>query len=80
MIVTAYSFFSKRRNNAIATVLLTALIFSIFSIVQSFIQYESASAIEKAALELESVKRHTEGKTIRKVIIIKNRIVNIVVA
>lgn len=36
--------------------------------------------IEKAALELESVKRHTEGKTIRKVIIIKNRIVNIVVA
>ena len=36
--------------------------------------------IERAALELESVKRHIEGKTIRKVIIIKNRIVNIVVS
>ena len=35
-------------------------------------------ALEKAAFALESVKPHTEGKTIRKVIVIPNKIVNIV--
>jgi leucyl-tRNA synthetase len=36
--------------------------------------------VEALALELEPVKRHTEGKTIRKIIVVKNKIVNIVVA
>ena len=36
--------------------------------------------IQEAALTVESVKRHLEGKTIRKIIVIKNRIVNIVVS
>ena len=36
--------------------------------------------VEKAAFEVDSVKQHTEGKTIRKVIVIPNKIVNIVAA
>lgn len=36
--------------------------------------------IKEKALSLESIKRHIEGKTIRKIIVIKNRIVNIVVS
>ena len=36
--------------------------------------------VEALALDLEAVKRHTEGKTIRKIIVVKNKIVNIVVA
>lgn len=34
--------------------------------------------LQEIALDLEGVKRHTEGKTIRKVIIVKGKIVNIV--
>jgi len=35
---------------------------------------------EAAALALENVRAHTDGKTIRKVVVVPNRIVNIVVA
>ena len=34
--------------------------------------------MERLALELEAIKRHTEGKQIKKVIVVKNKIVNIV--
>ena len=34
--------------------------------------------VEALALEQEGVKRHLEGKTIRKIIVVKNKIVNIV--
>ena len=34
--------------------------------------------VEKIALDSEAVKRHTEGKTIKKIIVVKNKIVNIV--
>ena len=34
--------------------------------------------VERLALELEAIKRHTEGKQIKKVIVVKNKIVNIV--
>ncbi len=36
--------------------------------------------IKEAALSQDGVKKHTEGKTIRKIIVIKGRIVNIVVS
>ncbi|NNL87479.1 MAG: leucine--tRNA ligase [Marinicaulis sp.] len=36
-------------------------------------------AVEKAALSLEAVQRHTDGKTIAKVVVVPGRIVNIVV-
>ena len=36
--------------------------------------------VEAAAMALESVKAFTDGKTIRKVIVIPNKIVNIVAA
>lgn len=35
-------------------------------------------AVEKAALSLEAVQRHIEGKTLRKVVVVPGRIVNIV--
>ena len=35
-------------------------------------------ALEKQAMELETVKRQIEGKTIRKVIVVKGKVVNIV--
>jgi len=38
-----------------------------------------AAEVEKQALALESVQKHIEGATIRKVIVIPNRIVNIVI-
>ena len=34
--------------------------------------------VKKAALELEGVQRNIEGKEIKKIIVVKNRIVNIV--
>ena len=34
--------------------------------------------VEQIALQSEAVKRHIEGKTIKKIIIVKNKIVNIV--
>ena len=34
--------------------------------------------VEKIALESEAVKRHLEGKTVKKIIVVKNKIVNIV--
>ena len=34
--------------------------------------------VKKLAFELEAIKRHTEGKEIKKVIVVKNKIVNIV--
>ncbi len=40
----------------------------------------SKEDLEKLALENENIKRHIEGKTIRKVIVVVNKIVNIVVA
>ena len=36
------------------------------------------AAVEKAALSLEGVQRHIDGKTIRKVVVVPGRIVNIV--
>ena len=42
-------------------------------------QNETEEAIKEKALTAENVKHHTEGKEIVKVIIIKNKIVNIVV-
>ncbi|MGI6377718.1 leucine--tRNA ligase [bacterium] len=36
-------------------------------------------ALEEKALELESIKQHITGKTIRKIIVVPNKIVNIVV-
>jgi len=39
----------------------------------------SKEEIEALAVELEGVKKHSEGKTIRKVIVVPNRLVNIVV-
>ena len=34
--------------------------------------------LKKLALDLEAIKRHTEGKEIKKIIVVKNKIVNIV--
>ena len=34
--------------------------------------------VKKLAFELEAIKRHTEGKEIKKVIVVKNKIINIV--
>lgn len=39
---------------------------------------ENEENVKKMAVELEGVKRHIEGKTIVKIIVVKNRIVNIV--
>lgn len=39
----------------------------------------SKEAIEAASLDDESVQRHTQGKTIRKVIVVPNKLINIVV-
>ena len=39
---------------------------------------ETDEVVEKAAFELDSVKNHVDGKQIKKVIVVKNRIVNIV--
>jgi leucyl-tRNA synthetase len=36
-------------------------------------------AAEKAALALEGVRRHVDGRTVRKVIVVPDRIVNVVV-
>ncbi len=36
--------------------------------------------LEKTALALERIRQHTEGKAVRKIIVVKNRLVNIVVA
>ncbi|MBP6857811.1 MAG: class I tRNA ligase family protein [Candidatus Pacebacteria bacterium] len=40
---------------------------------------ESEEAVEKMALELPKIKEHTEGKEILKVVIVPNRIINIVI-
>ena len=40
---------------------------------------EDEESIKKKALDAENVKRHTDGKEIVKVIVIKGKIVNIVV-
>jgi leucyl-tRNA synthetase len=39
---------------------------------------EDDEVVKKTAFELENVKANTEGKEIKKVIVVKNRIVNIV--
>lgn len=39
---------------------------------------EDEEAVKKLALEQEGVKRHTEGKEIKRIIVVKNKIVNIV--
>ena len=39
---------------------------------------ETDEVVEKTAFELDSVKNHVDGKQIKKVIVVKNRIVNIV--
>ena len=39
---------------------------------------EDDEVVKKAAFELDNVKSNTEGKEIKKVIVVKNRIVNIV--
>ena len=41
---------------------------------------DNDEVIQAAALEVESVKRHIEGKRIVKIIVVKGRLVNIVVA
>ncbi|EWH01151.1 hypothetical protein Q427_15515 [Halomonas sp. BC04] len=38
------------------------------------------AAIESQALSAENVQRHIEGKTVRKVIVVPGKLVNIVVA
>ena len=38
----------------------------------------SNEELEKQAMELETVQRQLEGKTIRKVIVVKGKVVNIV--
>jgi leucyl-tRNA synthetase len=40
---------------------------------------EAEDVVRARALELENVKRHTEGKRVRQVVIVPNRIVNIIV-
>ncbi len=37
------------------------------------------ATIEQLAQDSESVQRHTEGKTVRKIIVVPGRLVNIVV-
>ena len=39
---------------------------------------EDDAIVEAKALEVENVTRHLEGLTVRKVIVVKNRLVNIV--
>ena len=39
---------------------------------------EDEEVLKKTALELEAIKKHTEGKEIKKIIVVKNKIVNIV--
>ena len=39
---------------------------------------EDEEKLKAMALELEGVKRNTEGKEIKKIIVVKNRIINIV--
>ena len=39
---------------------------------------EDDEVVKQAALALEGVKRNLEGKEIKKIIVVKNRIVNIV--
>ena len=39
---------------------------------------EDEEALKKMALDLEAIKKHTEGKEIKKIIVVKNKIVNIV--
>ncbi|MCB0564060.1 MAG: hypothetical protein KDD01_06755, partial [Phaeodactylibacter sp.] len=39
----------------------------------------SKEDLEKAARELEAVQKYIDGKTIRKVIVVPNRMINIVV-
>ena len=40
---------------------------------------EAEDVVRARALELENVKRHIEGKHVRQVVIVPNRIVNIIV-
>ena len=42
-------------------------------------QNESKENVEKAAMEASNVIKHTEGKEVVKVIVVPNKIVNIVV-
>ncbi len=49
---------------------------------RDLVQFPAGLAVpdlEKLALELESVKRWTEGKTVRKVIVVPGRLINVVV-
>ena len=39
----------------------------------------AVTEMEASAMELENVKRHIEGKTVRKVIVVQGKLVNIVV-
>lgn len=43
------------------------------------IRIEEAESVKQQALELENVKAHTDGKEIKKIIYVPNKIVNIVV-
>jgi len=66
-----YSFFEELSNE-----------FNIFSCTDAIERFEKDSdkaVVEKAALELPNVTKHLEGMNIVKVIVIPNRIVNIVV-
>jgi len=45
----------------------------------SFASDASKEDMEKAALELEVIQKWTEGKTVRKVIVVPKRMINIVV-
>ena len=44
-----------------------------------FQEEQAKEEVEKAALEIENVKKHMEGKTLMKVIVVPEKIVNIVV-
>ena len=39
---------------------------------------EDEETLKKMALDLDAIKKHTEGKEIKKIIVVKNKIVNIV--
>ena len=45
---------------------------------RAFLNYLDSSEVERAVLELEAVRRALEGKTPKKVIVVPQRIVNVV--
>ena len=48
-------FFSARTKGAIATLFLSLLMFAVFSVIQAFVQYNPAAAIQKASKETDGI-------------------------